>query len=169
MIKLDGEPVNGVRLKEVFGCFPSGVTAVSALIDGEPVGMAASSFTAVSLDPPLVSVCMQVTSQTWRKLRSQHRLGVSVLSQAQGHACRSLASPEGDRFDGVAWDVTADGAVLIEGATAWLNCGIHTVVPAGDHAIVLLRVHELLGNVSVEPLVFHRSRFRALVSVQGTA
>jgi flavin reductase (DIM6/NTAB) family NADH-FMN oxidoreductase RutF len=68
-------------LRRVFGCFPSGVIAVCASIDGEPVGMAASSFTTVSVAPPLVSICVQNTSTTWPRLRECERLGVSVLAE----------------------------------------------------------------------------------------
>lgn len=140
------------------------MTALAALVDGEPVGMAASSFTSVSLDPPLVSICIQNSSRTWRKLRSQLRLGVSVLASSQGLQCRQLARAEGDRFRGVDWESNAAGSVFIEGAAAWLNVGIHTVVPAGDHAIALLRVHELWCDAGVDPLVFHGSRFRTLAT-----
>lgn len=150
------------QLRTAFGCFPSGITAVCAVIDGEPVGMAASSFTSVSLEPPLVSVCIQNSSRTWRQLRSQLRMGVSVLASGQDLECRQLARPEGDRFDGVSWEHDEGGSVFLNGAAAWLNCGIHTVVPAGDHAIALLRVHELWFDSAVEPLVFHGSRFRTL-------
>lgn len=124
--------------------------------------MVASSFTSVSLDPALVSICIQNSSRTWRQLRSLLRLGVSVLASGQDPECRRLARAEGDRFQGVAWEQNTDGSVFIEGAAAWLNCGIHTVVPAGDHAIALLRVHELWCDADVEPLVFHGSKFRTL-------
>lgn len=164
MIEMASHEVSPNHLRAAFGCFPTGVTAVCAEIDGEPIGMAASSFTSVSLDPPLVSVCIQNSSRTWRQLRSLLRMGVSVLASDQHLACQRLARPEGDRFAGVGWQSDEHGSVFIEGAAAWLNCGIHTVVPAGDHAIALLRVHELWFDDHVEPLVFHGSRFRTLAS-----
>ncbi|ANH37617.1 NADH-dependent flavin reductase [Nocardioides dokdonensis FR1436] len=162
MIELPAQEVGPDQLRAAFGCFPSGVTAVCAMVDGEPTGMAASSFTSVSMDPALVSICIQNSSRTWRQLRSLLRLGVSVLASGQDPDCRNLARPAGDRFQDVPWGQNADGSVFIEGAAAWLNCGIHTVVPAGDHAIVLLRVHELWCDAAVEPLVFHGSKFRTL-------
>lgn len=164
MIEMPEDPVAPDDLKSAFGCFPSGVTAVCAMVDGQPVGMAASSFTSVSLDPPLVSVCVQNSSRTWRQLRSRIRLGVSVLACTQDVECRMLAAPDGDRFRDVPWERTAGGAVFVEGAAAWLDCGIHTVVPAGDHAIALLRVHGLWSDVQLDPLVFHGSRFRTLAT-----
>ena len=165
MIEL--EPVSGdpAQLRRAYGCFPSGVTAVCALADGVPVGIAASSFTSVSIDPPLVSVCVQNTSATWPRLRSLPRLGVSVLGHQQNAAARQLAAKQGDRFANLALTHTADGAVLVHGAVAWLDCSIRTEVPAGDHAIVLLRIHALRARPDDEPLVFHGSRFRQLAVV----
>src|SRR3546814_17905191 len=112
-------------------------------MDGKPVGRAASSFTGVSLDPPLVSVCIQNRSKTWRQLRSVLRMGVSVLASGQDLECRQLARPEGDRFESVAWEHDEHGSTFLAGAAAWLSCGIHTAVPAGDPAIVFLRAHHL--------------------------
>jgi len=151
-------------LRKVFGCFPSGVTAVCAEIDGEPVGMAASSFTSVSLDPPLILVCADNGSSTWAKLRTAPRLGVSILSADQDVACRQLASRDGDRFAECTWQATDDGAVFVEGASAWLDCVIDQEIPAGDHHIAVLRIVALEADPSVEPLVFHASRFARLAA-----
>ncbi|GAB3163196.1 flavin reductase family protein [Amycolatopsis stemonae] len=151
------------RLREAFGCFPSGVTAACALIDGVPHGMAASSFTSVSLAPPLVSICIQRTSSTWPRLRGR-RLGLSVLAEGQHDACLSLSARHGDRFRDVSWQAGADGSVFIDGASAWLDCSLHEEVPAGDHLIALLRIHGLHTEEN-PPLVFHGSRFRRLAAV----
>lgn len=150
------------QLRRVYGAFPSGVTAVAALIDAQPMGIAASSFTAVSLDPPLVSVCVAHSSTTWPRLAQATRFGVSVLSAEQEQAGRQLASREGDRFDALPWRATSDGAVLLEGASAWLECSIYSQVRAGDHDIVVLQVHDLDADHDVTPLVFHASQFRRL-------
>ncbi|MFJ2645706.1 flavin reductase family protein [Streptomyces sp. NPDC087420] len=149
-------------LRKVFGTFPTGVTAVAALVDGRPVGLAASSFTSVSLDPPLISVCVAHSSTTWPVLRDRARLGVSVLGAHQERACRRLASRDGDRFAGLDWRATGDGAVLIEDASAWFDCTVERHIEAGDHDIVLLRIHELDADHGVPPLVFHAGGFRRL-------
>jgi flavin reductase (DIM6/NTAB) family NADH-FMN oxidoreductase RutF len=148
-----------LRLRQVFGAFPTGVTAVAALVDGAPVGIAANSFTSVSLDPPIVSVCVAHSSTTWPSLQHVPRLGVSVLGEHQESAGRQLGARHGDRFAAVAWHPTDDGAVLLDGASAWLDCSIHDRIAAGDHDIVLLRVHELDADPAVAPLVFHASRY----------
>lgn len=160
------EPVTAVdQLRQAFGCFPSGVTAVCAETDGVPVGLAASSFTSVSVDPPLVSVCMQHSSTTWPRLRTLPRLGLSVLAEGQDEICARLASKTGDRFAGTDRFTSADGAVFVHGATLWLDCTIHAEVPSGDHDIVLLHIHGLSADPDALPLVFHGSRFRRLADV----
>ncbi|MEU4245861.1 flavin reductase family protein [Amycolatopsis sp. NPDC026612] len=152
------------RLREAFGCFPSGVTAVCALIDGVPHGMAASSFTSVSLAPPLVSICIQRTSSTWPRLRDRRRLGLSVLAEGQDEACLRLSARQGDRFRDVEWEPGPHSSVFISGSSAWLECSLHEEVLAGDHLIALLRIHGL-HTAETPPLVFHGSRFRRLAAV----
>jgi flavin reductase (DIM6/NTAB) family NADH-FMN oxidoreductase RutF len=149
-------------LRRAFGCFPSGVTAVGAMVDEAPVGMAASSFTSVSLAPPLVSVCFQASSFTWQRLRERPRLGISVLAQGQDDICMRLARNTTDRFADVAWGCSSLGAVYVRGATAWLECSVFAEVPAGDHALAVLEIHGLQARPEAAPLVFHGSQFRRL-------
>jgi len=85
-------------LRTAFGCFPSGVTVVAALSAESPVGMTVSSFTSVSFDPPLVSICVRRSSTTWARLRPAGAIGVSVLGAHQADVCRALAAPGDDRF-----------------------------------------------------------------------
>jgi len=163
MIRFVAEQLDAAVLRRAFGCFPSGVTAVCAIVDGAPVGMAASSFTSVSIDPPLVSVCVANESATWRTLRDVPILGVSVLATEHELACRQLASKGEDRFAGLGWYATDDGAVLMEGSALHLECVLDAELPAGDHRIALLRILGVQVAHEVAPLVFHQSAFRRLV------
>jgi flavin reductase (DIM6/NTAB) family NADH-FMN oxidoreductase RutF len=156
------DPTETSALRRAYGAFPSGVTAVCALRDGAPVGIAASSFVSVSMDPALVSVCVQHTSTTWPLLADRPRLGLSVLGSTHDRACRQIASKTGDRFAGIGFTATDDGAVLLHDAAAWLDCSLHEIVAAGDHDLVLLRVEALQTHDEIAPLVFHGSRFHAL-------
>ncbi|MGC4935823.1 flavin reductase family protein [Gordonia sp. DT30] len=153
-------------LRRAYGCFPSGVVAVCCHRAGaagtELIGMAASAFTSVSLDPPLVSVCVQDTSTTWPRLRDAGTVGVSVFAHDQAQLCRQLAGPAPHRFDGIELLGSDDGALFIPGAAAHLSCTIDTEITAGDHILVLLRIRRLDAHPDVEPLVFHASTFRAL-------
>jgi flavin reductase (DIM6/NTAB) family NADH-FMN oxidoreductase RutF len=149
-------------LRQAFGHFPSGVTAVCGMLGGSPLGMAVSSFTPVSLEPPMVSVCLQLSSRTWARLRELPWLGLSVLGADQGALCRALAGPEQDRFTECSWEAGEGGAVFLHGAVTWYSCNLRDEVPAGDHRIALLEVDRLWSRPAAEPLVFHGSRFRRL-------
>jgi flavin reductase (DIM6/NTAB) family NADH-FMN oxidoreductase RutF len=151
-------------LREAFGHFPSGVIAIAAEVDGTLVGLAASTFVPVSLEPPLVSFCVQNSSTTWPKLKDLPVLGISVLGESHDAAARSLAAKTGDRFAGLETESTDRGAVFIHGTSVWLESAIEQLVPAGDHTIVVLRVHDITVHDDVAPIVFHRSTFRRLGS-----
>lgn len=150
------------KLRKTFAHFPSGVTGVCAFIDAGPVGMAASSFAPVSLDPPLVLFCAARTSLTWPLLRHAPELGISVLGDQQEALCRQLAGRPEERFLGVEWSRTEHGAVLLEGATAWLACQLEDEVAAGDHSVVVLRVNALSSAPARRPLIFYQSRLQGL-------
>jgi len=165
MVPVASARVDEAELRRVFGCFPSGVIAVCAIVDGVPVGMAASSFTAVSVVPALVSVCIQNTSTTWPRLRGRTRLGVSVLAECHGEACVTLSRKVGDRFAGVSWTELPGGGVLVHGASAWLDCRPVAEVAAGDHTIALLEICSMGADPETPPLVFHGSQFRRLAVV----
>ncbi|MDO5604192.1 MAG: flavin reductase family protein [Paracoccus sp. (in: a-proteobacteria)] len=165
---LDGDGDKTGLLRSAYGCFPSGVVAVAALSGDKPVCMIASSFVAVSIEPALVAFCVQWTSQTWATLKELPRIGISVLGEGHDRSVRRLASRAEDKFDQMGLSVREGGAVFIDGATAWLDCRLHSVVPAGDHGIVLLEIDALTLRPHCEPLVFHASQFRALQSREPT-
>lgn len=154
--------ISPASLREAFGHFPTGVIAIAAEVDGVRVGLAASTFVPVSLDPPLVSFCVQNTSTTWPKLVDLPALGISVLGEAHDAAAKTLAAKTGDRFAGLDTESRDSGAVFIHGTIVWLESAIEQLVPAGDHTIVVLRVHDIVVHEDVAPIVFHRSTFRRL-------
>lgn len=149
-------------LREAFGHFPSGVIAIAAEVDGTRVGLAASTFVPVSLDPPLVSFCVQNSSTTWPRLRDLPLLGISVLGESHDEAVKTLAAKTGDRFAGLETTSTAGGAVFIHGTSVWVESSIEQEHAAGDHTIVVLRVHDITVHDDIAPIVFHRSTFRRL-------
>jgi flavin reductase (DIM6/NTAB) family NADH-FMN oxidoreductase RutF len=155
-------PLTPAALREAFSHFPSGVIAIAAEVDGARVGLAASTFVPVSLNPPLVSFCVQNTSETWPRIKDLPVLGISVLGEAHDVAARTLAAKTGDRFAGLETESSKAGAVFVKGTSVWLETAIEQEVPAGDHAIVILRVHEITVHDDVAPIIFHRSGFRRL-------
>jgi flavin reductase (DIM6/NTAB) family NADH-FMN oxidoreductase RutF len=151
-----------VDLRRVSARYPTGVAVLAGIVTDEPTGMAANSFTSVSLDPPLVSVCVAHASTTWPRLRIAPRIGISVLGAAQQGLSTRFSSRSVDRFTGVAWHATPVGSILLAGAAAWFECSIEREVCAGDHDIVLLRVHDMDAMDEVAPLVFQDSTYRRL-------
>jgi flavin reductase (DIM6/NTAB) family NADH-FMN oxidoreductase RutF len=147
------------QLRKVFGIFPSGVVAVAAQVDGKLYGLAASSFTSVSLDPPLVSFSIANASKTWPDLRRAEHLGVTILADRHGSLARQLAGPVDSRFAGVDVVLSDRGAVTLPDGLAQFDTTIYREVEAGDHTIVLLELHAVEHADNALPLVFHRSAF----------
>jgi flavin reductase (DIM6/NTAB) family NADH-FMN oxidoreductase RutF len=156
-------------LRGAFAKFPSGIAAVAAMSGDAPTGLAASSFTSVSLRPALASVCIARTSTTWPRLRLAPRIGLSILSEEHGTVARALAARGTDRFAGVRWERTAEGAVFVHGSCLWLDTRLEREVAAGDHDIVLLRIEAFWSYPDPEPLVFYGSGFRRLVGETRSA
>ena len=152
----------GRVLRDAFGTFPSGVVAVAGRVGGQLLGIAASSFTSISLDPALVSFSVAKTSNTWPALRDAEQVGISVLADHHDSLCRQLAGPADQRFDGLALHTSPEGAVLLDEAVATFTCTVEQEVEAGDHVIVVLRVSEVSAEGDRPPLVFHRSGFQRL-------
>jgi flavin reductase (DIM6/NTAB) family NADH-FMN oxidoreductase RutF len=138
-------------------CFPTGVTIVAARdAAGDPVGLTVNSFASVSLDPPLVLVCIGHGSNSHDPIVGARGFTVSVLAANQGEvALRFAARPSEGRFEDVAWRTAPSGHPVIEGAAAWLDCVIDEVIKAGDHSILLGRTIAC-GAGSEPALVFHR-------------
>lgn len=152
-------------LRKAFSMFPTGVVAVCAMEGTTPVGMAVNSFSSVSLEPPLVSVCVANTSTTWPRLKKSANIGISVLGASQEALSRKLSARTGDRFEGVDWTANEDGALFIEGATLWLDCRVQDQLRGGDHEIILFEVLRSHLFPQVSPLVFHQSKYLGLANV----
>lgn len=156
------QDLDPLLLRRAFGVFPSGVVAVAAIVDGAPVGLAASSFRSESLDPPLVSVSIASASKTWPDLRRATRLGVTILAEQHGELARQLAGEPSTRFDGVTISTSDEGALVIDDGVAHFDTTVYGEVAAGDHTIVLLQIQSVEQPESGRPLVFHRSTFGRL-------
>jgi 3-hydroxy-9,10-secoandrosta-1,3,5(10)-triene-9,17-dione monooxygenase reductase component len=154
----DGEP-DAQRFRQVLGHFATGVTVITGLHEGEPVGFACQAFSALSLDPPLVLFCPGKTSGTWPRIARIGQLGVNVLTAGQRDLARRFGVSAPDKFDGVPWRPAANGAPILAGVLAWASCEVEAVHEAGDHFIVIARVTELGECVPGDPLLFYRGRF----------
>jgi flavin reductase (DIM6/NTAB) family NADH-FMN oxidoreductase RutF len=150
------------QLRRAFACFPSGLIAIGGLHAAKPYGMVVSSFTSVSLEPPLVSVCFAHTSGTWQVLNELPRIGLSVLSEGHSSVMSTLAGKAVDRFTDVVWKSSESGAVFVDGSSLWLECSLFDTVTAGDHDVALLEIHRMKAFPDVLPMVFHGSKYTQL-------
>jgi flavin reductase (DIM6/NTAB) family NADH-FMN oxidoreductase RutF len=155
--------VSEARYRHVLGHFPTGVTVVSTLTDAGPVGFTCQSFSAVSVDPPLVLICPGRASTTWPRIRAAGTFAVNVLAADQGDLCRRFAANIPDRFESVGWRLgAATGSPLLDGVVGWLECRTMSEAAAGDHWVVTARV-EAMDVSERDPLVFFRGSFHEAV------
>jgi flavin reductase (DIM6/NTAB) family NADH-FMN oxidoreductase RutF len=153
-------PIDARRFRSILGHFATGVVAITAIDPetGRPTGLAANSFTSVSLDPALVSFCVAHTSTTWPRLRTAERHCVNILSAPQRDVCLQFAS-RGEKFAGLEWTESPSGEPVIDGALAWLECSVEAEHVAGDHVIVVARVHHLDRHHDGDPLIFYKGSY----------
>jgi flavin reductase (DIM6/NTAB) family NADH-FMN oxidoreductase RutF len=161
--------IDGQRFRGILGRFATGVVAISAVdpATGRPNGLAANAFTSVSLDPPLVSFCVAHTSTTWPRLRGAERFCVNILAASQREVCLRLAAKGGEKFAGLGWTTSPGGGPVIDGALAWLECSVEAEHVAGDHLIVVARVHRLDRHDDGDPLVFYQGGYGTFSAGRG--
>lgn len=150
------------HFRTVLGHFATGVTVITALEDGSPVGFSCQSFQSLSLDPPLVSFAPARTSTTWPRIRRAGRFCANVLAEDQEDTCRAFAAPGADRFAGLDWTASPSGSPVLDGVLAWIDAEIVQEVDGGDHVLVLGRVLDLAVPRDVPPLLFFQGRFTSL-------
>ena len=129
------------RFREVLGHFATGVTIVTALEDGIPVGFSCQSFAALSLDPPMVILAPAKTSTSWPRIARAGAFCVNILGEHQEAVCRAFAVSGGDKFDGVEWTPGVTGAPLIAGSLATVECTLGAIYEGGDHELEIGRAH----------------------------
>ncbi|GAA2074316.1 flavin reductase [Aeromicrobium tamlense] len=154
------EPIESVEFRRVLGHYPSGVVAVTSVEDdGTPTGMIVSSFTSVSLDPPLVAFLPAKSSTTFQAIARRGAFCVNVLASHQEAVCRQLAAKGANKFDGLEWREGPSALPILEGAVAWIDCEIESKHDAGDHWIVVGRVLDLKVEDPAIPLLFFQGGY----------
>ena len=151
--------------RRAMGCFATGVTVITVDHEGQVHGMTANAFSSVSLDPPLVLVCVDQKAQTHAHLRARKRFGVNILSADQREISEYYALPIPDHADaqrvGARFDHTAHRTPILHGALAYLECRLHSSQDAGDHTIFIAEVEEVVVREG-EPLLFFRGKYDGL-------
>ena len=150
--------VDPATFRGVLAQWPSGVTVVTTLADGAWHGMTASSFSSVSLDPPLVSVCLSRTLYSHELIEESGVFGINVLAKDQAEVARRFAGMVPgltDRFAGETWTTAETGVPLLDSALGWLDCRVVHAHPGGDHTIFVGEVVAGHAARRTAPLLFH--------------
>ena len=160
-----GDPpryVDASVLRRLMGEFPTGVAVITTEADGKLYGMSVNSLTSVSLEPPLVLVCLAQASRTAAAVNARRSFALNLLSSSQGAISNHFAQPGADRFDGLSVEFDT-GIPILPGALAYITCSVDVIYPAGDHVIVVGIVSRAKVMQSKSPLVFFRGRYHDLV------
>lgn len=128
-------------LRDAFGSFLTGVTVVTAYDPrGKPIGFTANSFSSVSIDPPLLLVCLSKASSNYDALTNSKGFAINVLAETQIETSNTFARPVKDRFDDCVWRKSPRGYPIIDDVSAWFDCSMHNIIEAGDHVILIGRI-----------------------------
>ncbi|MBL8421078.1 MAG: flavin reductase family protein [Dechloromonas sp.] len=151
-------------LRNALGRFATGVTIVTAIDpDGHPIGLTVNSFSAVSLNPPLVLWCLDNSSHNLAAfLHASHHV-INVLAASQLDLSNRFATWPVDRFAGLRWHPCSGGAPLLHGCCASFEVANEAAHAGGDHTIFVGRVEKFSETPGVPPLLFHGGQYRALI------
>ena len=156
-----------LALRRAFGSFATGITVVSTLsVLGQPVGVTANSFSSVSLDPPIVLWSLRRQSPSLAAFDHSGRFVINVLGLEQVELSRRFATPQADRFEGVAYRTGLAGLPVLEGTTAGFQCLIQQRLEVGDH-ILFLGLVEAFDHQPGAGLLYCQGRYAQGVALEG--
>jgi flavin reductase (DIM6/NTAB) family NADH-FMN oxidoreductase RutF len=148
-----------VALREAFGRYLTGVTVVTTTEpDGTPRGFTANSFTSVSLDPPLLLVCLANNASSFDAFAETDRFAVNILAQRQRPLAMAFARKTADKFAGLDWERGSLDLPIFPEVNAWFACRVSQRVPAGDHMILIGQVDDF-ATEDHNPLGYHAGGF----------
>ena len=150
-------------LRDALGCFATGVTVVTCLdSEGAPVGLTANSFTSVSLDPPLLLVCIAKQAASAEAMVGASHFAVNVLQKEQQPASIRFATRHEDRFGPNDWSPGEYGAPVLDQSLGVFECEAYKVHDAGDHHMLIGHVLKARFDACLDPLLYFRGSYRRL-------
>jgi len=150
-------------LRDALGCFATGVTVVTCLNgNGDPVGLTANSFTSLSLDPPLLLVCVAKVAASAAPLADAEHFAVNVLQTQQQPASITFSTRVEDRFGCTAWGMGEHGVPVLLDSLSVFECARHAIHDGGDHFILVGEVKKATFEPGLDPLLYFRGRYRRL-------
>jgi flavin reductase (DIM6/NTAB) family NADH-FMN oxidoreductase RutF len=150
-------------LRDALGCFATGVTVVTCLNDEvEPAGITVNSFTSVSLDPPLLLVCLHKQAASATTLIEASHFAINVLQTGQQPASITFSTRVEDRFGSTPWSCGEAGAPILKDSLGVFECERFAVYDGGDHHILVGQVVKASFDAGLDPLLYFRGRYRRL-------
>src|SRR5919199_477744 len=149
-------------LRDALGCFATGVTVVTCLCDGEPAGLTVNSFTSVSLDPPLLLVCLSKNAGSAAALTGADQFAINVLQNGQQPASITFSTKGENRFGTTAWSAGEAGGPILEDSLCVFECERYAVYDGGDHHILVGKVIKASFDADLDPLLYFRGKYRRL-------
>lgn len=155
------DAVSPAAWRAAMGCFPSGVTVVTTWREGRPVGSTVNAFCSVSLNPPLLLVCLDLANPILPDVETSGIFGVNILPAEDGPAMarRFASAAEETRFEGLPHVWVDGGAPQLACAPTFIDCAVAAAYPGGDHRIVLGRGLRIDHPHDHPPLLYHRGGF----------
>jgi 3-hydroxy-9,10-secoandrosta-1,3,5(10)-triene-9,17-dione monooxygenase reductase component len=154
------DAVTPAEWRAAMGCFPSGVTIVTSWDGDEPVGSTINAFCSVSLDPPLLLICLAHLNPIREGLERSRIFGVNILHEdGRLIAQRFAREPLADRFCEFPYRAADGGAPQLEGAPVFIDCALEAIHPGGDHVIAVGRGVRIDHASAALPLLYHRGQF----------
>jgi flavin reductase (DIM6/NTAB) family NADH-FMN oxidoreductase RutF len=149
------------EFRNLMGNFCSGIVVVTAVDDQGPVGFTAQSFVSLSLEPPLVAVCPANTSTSWPRIRDSKKFCINILSSEQQNLSNNFASSADEKFTGIEWTKAHNGAPILNGNLAHIECSLYDELPAGDHTIAIGEVSDFSVNPDAPetPLLYFKGKY----------
>lgn len=155
-------PIEKNQLRQVMGHFATGVTIITTFNkEGQMHGLTANAFTSVSLEPPLLLISVDKKAESWPAFEESKVFTVNILADEQEALSRKFAVSGGNKFEGVAYRQGANGAAILEGTLAHIECTLYAAYEGGDHSIYLGEIQEAEVREG-KPLVFYRGGYRAI-------
>ena len=150
-------------LRDALGCFATGVTVVTCVDpQGKPTGLTVNSFTSVSLDPPLLLVCLHKMAAASTTLVEAGHFAINVLQNGQQPASITFSTRVEDRFGDTPWSCGEAGAPILADSLCVFECQRFAVYDGGDHHILVGEVEKASFDAALDPLLFFRGRYRRL-------
>jgi flavin reductase (DIM6/NTAB) family NADH-FMN oxidoreductase RutF len=155
-----------VDLRNVVKDFPAGVTIVTSTDrDGQPVGATVSAFSSLSLNPPLVLVCLTMESRSANAIRHSQAFVVHLLAEHQAGLAQHFAGDIAEKFADVTFERNEAGVPCLDDCPVRLECSLHAELPGGDHAIFVGRVEAAFNEDGFQPVVHSNRKFSRLADL----